>query len=192
MKLMTFFISLILLIPIAASQDLSKGPGESLAKMMKKAEFYATPSDPHRFLEQFRGLWTTSSVVMDTEPQLGSTTNSMILGDRFLEMNYQGAFLGVELEGKVTLGYDNYKHKFTAVYIDNLNTSIRTAEGMLNQSGTVLSLWGTMDEWLTDEHDKPILYQYKILDHNTIIFEVHDLSLTPRNTKVIDVKYTKA
>jgi hypothetical protein len=191
MKLISILVPLILLISTAASQNQPAGPGENLAKMMKRGETYATPGAPHHFLKLLSGKWKTASVVMDIETQFGSSANKMILGDRFLEMNYEGEFLGLDLKGKITLGYDNYKHKFTVVYIDNLNTSIRTAEGMLNTAGTVLSLWGTMDEWLTDEHDKPVMYRYKILDQNTFLFEVHDLSLALGNTRVIEVTYTK-
>ena len=191
MKIVTLFLSFFLLHASAGVHAVPEGPGESLAKIMKKGEIYATPRDQHRFLEQMQGKWKTSSVVMETEPQFGFSDNTMILGGRFLEMNYGGAFLGLKLEGKVTLGYDNYKNKFTVVYIDNLNTSIRTAEGLLDHTGAVLTLWGTMDEWLTDEHDKPVMYKYELLDQQSFQFEVHDLSLAPRSTKVISVRYIK-
>ncbi len=176
---------------LASSQQAPDGPGENLAKMIKKGEMYAAPGTPHLFFEHFVGNWASSSVVMETEPQLGSSTNTMILGGRFLEMKYQGAFLGIALEGRVTIGYDNYKHKYTGVFIDNLNTSIRTAEGTHDNSGNTLTLWGTMDEWLTDVHDKPVMYRYTVVNAGTIVFEVHDLSLDSGETKVIEVTYKK-
>ncbi|MBT4584069.1 MAG: DUF1579 family protein [Phycisphaerae bacterium] len=191
MNTISILMTLSLSSVITSSLQTPEGPGEYLAKMMKKGEIYAAPSDQHSFLERFTGTWTTSSIVMDTEPQKGTSKNTMILGGRFLEMGYQGDFLGIELEGKVTLGFDNYKHKFTVVYIDNLNTSTRTAEGILDKSGDVLTLWGTTDEWMTDEHDKPVMYRYTMRNPSTIVFEVHDLSIVSGETKVIEVTYTK-
>jgi hypothetical protein len=103
---------------------------------------------------------------------------------------HDGNFTGVPFEGRLTIGYDNYKHKFVASYLDNLGTSIRNAEGMLDQTGTILSLWGPMDEWMTDEHDKPVLYRYRIIDNNHFVFEVHDLEMGD-DSKVIVVTYTR-
>ena len=173
------------------SHEFQEGPGEAIAQMMKKGEKFASPCQHHSVIGSLAGTWTTSSVVMGLEPQVGTSNNKMILGGRFLEMQYEGSFLGVELEGIVTLGFDNYKKKYTVVFIDNLNTSIRTAEGMLDKSGVVINLWGTMDEWLTDEHDKPVMYRYTIIDANNFSFEVHDLSLPLGYTKVIDVHYKR-
>jgi hypothetical protein len=103
---------------------------------------------------------------------------------------HDGDFMGVPFIGRLTLGYDNYKHKFVASFIDNLGTSMRNAEGLLDRSETVLSLWGEMDEWMTDEHDKLVLYRYQIVDSNTIVFEIHDLALG-QDSKVIEVTYTR-
>ena len=165
-------------------------PGETIARMMKLGEELATPNTNHAYLARMAGDWTTSSTVMGMEPSSGSATYDMILGDRYLDGLHDGHFMGVPFEGRVTIGYDNYKHKFVASYIDNLGTSIRNAEGMLDQSKTTLSLWGTMDEWMTDEHDKPVMYRYRIINENTFSFEVHDLAMG-NHSKVIEVLYTR-
>lgn len=165
-------------------------PGETIARMMKLGEELATPNTNHTYLARMAGEWTTSSTVMGMEPSSGSATYNMILEDRYLDGFHDGHFMGVAFESRVTLGYDNYKHKFVASYIDNLGTSIRNAEGLLDQSQTTLSLWGTMDEWMTDEHDKPVMYRYRIINENTFSFEVHDLAIGTQS-KVIEVLYTR-
>lgn len=165
-------------------------PGETMARMMKLGEELATPNANHAYLSQMAGDWNTSSSVMGMEPSSGNASYGMILGERFLDGMHDGTFMGIPFEGRLTIGYDNYKHKFIASYIDNLGTSIRIAEGMLDQTGTVLSLWGPMDEWMTDEHDKPVLYSYRIIDINHFVFEVHDLGMGD-DSKVIVVTYTR-
>jgi len=160
--------------------------------MMKKGELYATPNRNHEFLHAFTGHWNTQTRIMYTESQHGTANANMILGGRFLEMSYTGTLMGIPLKGRTTLGYDNFKKKFTAVFIDNLGTSIRTAQGSLDHSAKVLSLWGTMDEWMTGEHDKPVMYRYRIADQDTIVFEIFDLSITDGEAKVIEVLHTRS
>ncbi len=178
-------------ISFASNQEVQEGPGEALAKMIEKGEALATPGSSHAFLEQLTGKWKTTSTVMGSEPQFGTAKAEMILGGRFLEMSYEGDFMGIKLKGKTILGYDNYKHKFTGVFLDNLNTSIRTAEGTLDQSGKILSLWGTIDEWMTDEHDKPVSYRYRIMKDGTIALEVHDLTIVDGETQVVEITFRK-
>ena len=67
---------------------------------------------------------------------------------------------------------------------------MRSAEGMLDRTGTILSLWGVMDEWMTGEHDKPVLYRYVVVSDIQILFEVHDLGLG-KDSKVITVLYDR-
>jgi len=165
-------------------------PAETLARMEQLGETYATPTQNHTFLEQFSGNWNTSSSVMGMAPTAGNAFYKMILGGRYLDGMHSGTFVGVPYKGRLTLGYDNYKHKFVASFIDDLGTAIRSAEGTLNRAGDTLSLWGTMDEWMTDEHDKAVMYRYIVTDANHFTFEVHDLSLGEASL-VITVRYTK-
>jgi hypothetical protein len=176
---------------LVSTQEIAKTPGEMMAEMAKKGELYATPHQPHKLLEQLSGEWRTSTVVMEMEKEQGSANGNMILGGRFLEMKYRGAFMGVDLEGIFILGYDNYKHKYTAVFIDNLNTSTRIAEGTIDETQTVLSLWGTMDEWLTDEHDIAVLYRFRIKSPSLIVLEIHDLTINLGNTSVVEITFVK-
>ena len=64
------------------------------------------------------------------------------------------------------------------------------AEGILDKSGNTLSLWGSMDEWMTDEHDIPAMYRFAILDENHFTFELHDLAKIT-DTVVIATSYSR-
>ena len=75
---------------LVSTQEVAPTPGELMAEMAKKGELYATPHQPHQLLTQLSGKWKTSTVVMDMEAEHGSATGNMILGGRFLEMNYSG------------------------------------------------------------------------------------------------------
>ena len=170
----------------------SETPGESMAKMLELGERLATPNENHLFLAKLSGDWKTTSSIMNLPEDQGTASYEMSLGGRFLDGSHGGSFMGVQYTGRMILGYDNYKNKFVAMFIDTLGTSMRTAEGMLDRSKTTLSLWGTMDEWLTDEHDNPVLYRYRIIDDDHFNLEIHDLGIVPGETRVITVNFERS
>lgn len=187
----TIFLLVTAAFGFAFTNQPNESPGESMARMAKLGEQFSTPNQMHEFLTQMTGEWTTSTVIMNLPPESGNAQYSMIFGNRFLDGLHTGNVMGVDFIGRLTIGYDKYKHKFIASFLDNLGTSIRTAEGMLDRSGTTLSLWGTMDEWMSNEHDKPVMYRYNMIDKNHFVFEVHDLAMGD-SSKVIVVTYTRA
>jgi hypothetical protein len=175
----------------AFTSNQNESPGESMAKMLKLGEELATPNENHLFLKKLTGDWVTTTSIMDMPEEFGTSTNVMIFGDRYLDSSYGGTFMGVKYTGRMTVGFDNYKNKFVAVFIDTLGTSMRTAEGMLDRTKTSLSLWGTMDEWMTDEHDKPVMYRYNIIDHDHFDLEIHDLGIVTGKTRVITMQFVR-
>jgi hypothetical protein len=164
------FLVFVCISVIAYASQPNEVPGETMARMMKLGNEIATPNENHAFLSKLTGEWETTASLMDMESTPGTASYKMILGNRYLDGMHFGTLMGTPFEGRLTIGYDNYKHKFVSSYIDDLGTSIRPAEGMLNRTGTVLSLWGPMDEWMTDEHDKPVLYKYTLIDENQFVF----------------------
>lgn len=192
LRIVSLFSLFVITSLCAFTTNQNESPGESMARMLKLGEELATPNENHLFLKKLTGEWITTSSLMEMPAEVGTSTNEMIFGDRFLESSYGGTFMGVEYTGRMTVGFDNYKNKFVAVFIDTLGTSMRTAEGMLDHTKRSLSLWGSMDEWMTDEHDKPVLYRYTVIDQDHFDLEIHDLGMTPRDTRVITVNFTRS
>ena len=186
------FFTLIAIASLCAFTALqNESPGESMAKMLKLGNELATPNENHLFLEKLTGQWETTSSIMGMPPEKGSAQHEMIFGNRFLEGTLTGTFMGVKYTSRGIVGYDNYKKKFIGVTFDTLGTSMRTSEGILDQSKTTLSLWGTMDEWMTDEHDKPVMYRYNIIDDDHFDLEIHDLGIVPGDTRVITIQFVR-
>jgi hypothetical protein len=165
-------------------------PAETMARMEKLGKAFATPNENHQFLAQLVGEWDTTTSLMGLPDEDGSAFFSMILGNRFVNGDISGTFANVPYIGRVTIGYDNYKHKFVASFLNDLGTSMLWAEGMLDKSGNTLSLWGSMDEWMTDEHDIPAMYRFLVIHKNQFIFELHDLA-NEGETVVIKTTYNR-
>ena len=89
------------------------------------------------------------------------------------------------------MGYDNYKKKYTGTWIDSLSTTKNDMEGLLDRSGKIIHFYGSMDEYLTGEHDKPVKYVLDFSGDDQIVFEVHDLAIGA-DSMVIQIRYTRA
>ena len=175
----------------ALSQDHGDMDPAQMQRMMQLAEELATPGEAHRRLDFFTGEWDTSTTVMGMEPETGTQSIKWILGGRQLQSEVNGSVMGRPFEGLGLLGYDNYKKKYTSVWCDSQSTTLLTSEGLTDQSGKVITFYGTMDEWMDGTHDKAVKYVYRIVDENTYEFEIHDLGIVPGDTKVISITATR-
>jgi hypothetical protein len=73
-----------------------------------------------------------------------------------------------------------------------MDTAMNRFEGDLDQSGKTLIAYGTLDEYLTGEHDKMVKYIWRFQSPSRIILEVHDLPIGETNTRVVEVAFTKS
>jgi hypothetical protein len=127
--------------PAAASQD----------EMMKAWMAQATPGAEHKALEAAVGSWdvrTKAWMAPGAAPaeSAGTSENKMILGGRFLEQRYEGTVMGQPFSGIGVTGYDNYKNKAVATWIDSMSTSVMVLEGAWDKTGKVLTCFGTMND----------------------------------------------
>ena len=175
----------------ALSQDHGDMDPAQMQRMMQLAEELAAPGEAHQRLDYFTGEWDTSTTVMGMEPVAGTQSIKWILGGRQLHSSFKGTMMGRPFEGFGLLGYDNYKKKYTSVWCDSQSTTLLTSEGLADQTGKVITLYGTMDEWMDGTHDKAVKYIYRIVDEDTYEFEIHDLGIVPGETKVISMTATR-
>lgn len=159
-------------------------------EMMKKMREHATPGEAHAVLGKLVGKWKTEMTVMGAPPTEGKAECKWILGELYIQQTFSGNMMGMPFEGLGLMGYDNYKKKYTSTWVDSMSTTKNDAEGMLDQTGKVLSFWGTMDEYLTGEHDKPVKYVFDMSQDDVMKFEIHDLAIG-ENSVVVSIKYTR-
>ena len=166
------------------------------AEMMKQWQVIAAPGKPHEALKPLEGKWSSVTKMWMAGPDSPATESQgvaeykWILGGRYLQETFEGRLMGMPYNGIGLLGYDNYKKKYTSCWVDSASTSMLTSEGLLDRTGKVLTFFGTMDEWLTGEHDKAVKYVFRIINDDKHVFEVHDLGIVDgdkENTKVIEI-----
>lgn len=173
-------------------QDAGGMTEEMMAQMQQMMVQMGTPGDAHEFLTRFEGKWTGTMGIVGMGQEPAKQTIDMILDGRFMLTDYDGNMMGTAFKGLGIMGYDNYKKKFVSVWTDSMSTAMHYSEGMLDQTGDTLTLWGTMDEYMTGEHDKPVKYVYRFVSDDTYEFEIHDLAIIPGESKVVSGTFTKS
>lgn len=168
----------------------------AMAEMMKSAARFTQPGQNHKLLEKFLGKWTTQTRFFMGEqagpPSPGTAEFSWLMQGRWLQSRGEGSMMNMPMQLFYLLGYDNFKQSFVSTGVSSLDTAMTRVEGDLTQDGTALICYGTIDEYLTGEHDKTVKYVWRFVSDDTIVFECHDLPIGETHTKVLEVKYTRA
>ena len=197
----TGFLTLLILTILASSQSraqdskLSEMSPQDMAAMMEKAKAVTSPGEHHKLLERFLGDWDIEMRVFmgsqSMEPTKGSCTIEWLMEGRWIVTRSECSMLGRPFEAFSIMGYDNFKQSYVATDVSTIDTAMRRAEGDLDPGGKTLILYGTLDEYLTGEHDKMVKLVYRFKSDNEMLMEIHDLPIGEHNTKVVEISYTR-
>lgn len=169
----------------------------SQEEMMKAWQEAATPNEHHKAMETFVGSWETVSKTWMEGPDKppseskGSCEYTWIMGGRFLQSDFKGEMMGQPLTGLGLTGYDNFKKKYTMLWIDNSGTAMYTGEGTMDASGKVMTMWGKMDDPSTGAKDKKVKYVSTIVDNDKHVFQIFDIAGTGDKKPVVEITYTR-
>ena len=181
---------------LAKPQDPKQPPPDQMAEMMRQAQRWTAPGEPHRVLERFLGKWNTELRMFiggkASQPEKGTAESTWLMDGRWLTTRGRGSMMGMPLEQYLLIGYDNFKKSYVATAVSSMDTAMLRFEGDLTQDGKTLIAYGTLDEYLTGEHDKMVKCIWRFLADDKFLFEVHDLPIGETDTKVFEILYTKA
>jgi hypothetical protein len=151
--------------------------GQSVDDQMKAAVAGSQPGPAHDVLKLFTGKWK-STITAHFDPNhptkgTGSTTNTMIMGGRFLQMQGDGTLMGLKVANMQIIGYDTRKNKYFSFSIDELGTYAVTAEGDYDAATRTLTLNGVEEQGAMKMNFKVVM---KIIDKNTfsssVVFDI--------------------
>jgi hypothetical protein len=166
-----------------------------MAAIMEGAEPFTAPGEHHAFLRRFTGNWDTelryTMEGMNMPPEKGSATFSWLMEGRWLQQKAEGTMFGKPTRWYAIIGYDNMKMSYVITTVSSMDTAMNRAEGDLDPSGKALITYGTIDEYLTGEHDKMVKTVWRFVSEDERVMEVHDLPIGERNTKVVEVAYAR-
>lgn len=187
--------STLLLAPFAVAQDQS-AMDEQMAEFFKMME----PGEMHEYLDHFVGEWDVTSKAWwggpGSEPVVsqGTSKAKWVLNGRFVQEEFQGEMMGMPFSGLGYTGFDTFKEVYVTSWMDSMGTAIFTTEGRVSSDGKTFIFYGTMDEAMTGEHDKPVKFVLKVVSDDIHRFEMHDLALESlgMGTKVMEMTYTRS
>jgi hypothetical protein len=117
------------------------------AAMMAEYMKAAAPGPEHARLKEFAGDWDAVVKSFNPDGSPGSTSKGvmhakMVLGDRFLQSNYEGEMemapgAKMQFTGVGLSGYDKGKKKYTGVWMDTMSTAMMITEGTADATGTI-------------------------------------------------------
>ena len=176
----------------AATQDAQPG-GDEMAQAMAKAAKLTGTNENHKFLERMLGTWDyelqfTMAGMSGMPPEKGTTEAKWLVEGRWLQAESTGTMMGMPMKSFTTIGYDNFKQSYRVSMLNSVDTAMLISEGDLTQKKDVLITYGTLDEYLTGEHDKMVKYLWRFLSDDEILLEVHDLPIGEENTKVFQIR----
>lgn len=148
----------------------------------------------HEWLGQFVGTWKTKmSMSMEGQEMVseGTATYEWLIPGRFLSQRYEGDMMGAPMSGFGITGFDNLKRQFVGCWVDSMGTGILSMQGSLDPSGKIQSMVGMMDEPMTGEHGKAVLWVTTLIDANHFKFEAREI-LYGEAWTVFTIEYSRA
>jgi hypothetical protein len=151
------FAAISIVMALAVSAAFASVPQQSQQDQQKAMEAYmklAATNENHAHLAKFAGEWnisTTAWMQPGAPPQKsqGSSQVAVLLGGRFIKMNFKGTMFGQPFEGIQIAGYDNMKKKYITFWIDSTSTSFFLTEGTLDAASKTITETGVWPDPMT-------------------------------------------
>ncbi len=174
---------------------------EEQAEMMKKYEELAKPGPEHQKLAELAGNWTYQFKMWmspaETNPMVtdGKGEAKMVIGGRFLQLNYSGSFMGTPYEGMTMIGFDRRSSEYTTVGFDNLGTYWVSAKGPADkETGLIVMEGEDEDAFMGITQEYQFIFDLKSKDMFTfsVVFTDPVMSQGTGNFKMVEVTYNRA
>jgi hypothetical protein len=152
--------ALFVLIARVEGQDRAAGNPRDFAKR-------GATGPEHERLQRLVGAWTLTA---QGTKEKGRAEYRSILGGRFVTEEIKLPFGGFTMEWLGIYGYDKQKKRYTAVWVDNMDTTTEIAEGDASADGKVLTFRGEH----TDPHTgQPASYVYRVTRDGDAKITIH-------------------
>lgn len=167
----------------------------AIQKAMQEARKYVGVGPQHEVLKRFLGSWNTEvrfyTAGGESPPERGKAEFSWLIDGRWLQSTMRGTMGGMQIVAHSWMGYDPFKRSFVSTRVTSVDNIMAHAEGDLTRDGKALITYGTIDEYLTGEHDKMVRYVWRFVSDDEIRLEVHDLPIGEEHTQVVGITYRR-
>lgn len=164
----------------------------AMMEMMMKA---GTPGDAHKKLDAFAGTWDASISMwmapgMEPMKSTGVSTNTWIMGNRYLQQSFKGEFSGAPFEGIGYTGYDNVKKQYWGTWMDSMSTASMNSTGSVAADGKSWNFNATMADPMTGK-DSTAQEKLTIVDADHHVMEMWGAGPDGKNYKMMEIAYSR-
>jgi hypothetical protein len=185
----------VLLASAAAAQEKGKAPAAPMDEkaMMEMVEKAGTPGEAHKKLEPMVGTFDAKvkSWMDPSKPPMestGTSENTWVLGNRFVQMKYEGTFMGKPFSGMGFQGYDNVSKKYVGTWMDTMSTGMMNSTGTM--SGNVMKETSTMSDPVTGKLTRATT-KVTVADNDHHSLEMWAPGPDGKNYKAMQIDYTR-
>jgi len=170
--------------------EMSSEQKAAMDAMMKAA----TPGAEHKKLASMVGTWDTKVTMWmapGAPPQVstGVSTNTKVLGGRYVQESFKGTFMGQPFSGIGYTGYDNITGQYIGTWMDTASTAMMTSTGKAEDDKT-FTFSSTMVDPMTK---KPANFTTKmtVTDKNHHMMEMWGPAPDGTQYKMMEINYTR-
>ena len=156
---------------------------------------YMTPGEGHKALAHMIGTWDAKVSMWQSPsapPQVstGTSVNSWVLGNRFVQEKFSGTFMGMPFEGMGYTGYDNAKKQYIGTWMDNMSTGMMLSTGTSSDSGKSYTFKSTMTDRVSGK-DSPGETRVTVADADHHTMEMWGPDKDGKMVKMMQIEYSR-
>lgn len=155
---------------------------------------FATPGDGHKPLASMVGTFDAKVTTYQpgAPPQVSSATSvsTWVLGNRYVQENVTGSFMGMPFQGIGYTGYDNAKQQYVGTWIDNFGTGVMTTAGNTSDNGKTWKFKSVTTDPMTGK-DMPGEMTMTVADGDHHTSEMWGPGPDGKMMKMMTIEYTR-
>jgi hypothetical protein len=176
-----------------AKKSASGHPDEKAA--MEAWQKAMTPGEGQKRLAPLVGTFETKvRTWMDPskppEDTAGASVNTWALGDRYVQMKYEGIFMGETFNGIGYTGFDNVSKKYVSTWIDTAGTGMMWSTGAMDAAGKVMTMKAIVNDPATGK-PSPADTKLTITDNDHHKMEMWGKGPDGKMNKIMEIEYTR-
>jgi len=117
-------------------------------------------------------------------------TSTWVLGNRFVQQNYEGTFMGQPFNGIGYVGYDNTAKKIQSIWMDSAATGMMWMTGNADAGGKVVTAKGSMSDPMSGK-SLPMEDKITIVDNDHHKMEMWTKGPGGKMMKMMEIDYTR-
>lgn len=189
----TFFILIMPILLLSSSTVYSEDNAEV-------QEDLSNPSKEHEELAKYTGKWNVEMQFASSQKDkayLGTSMNTMLVGNRFLQIQFAVKQDTLEANGVFVIGFDRRNLEYQMTGMDTWGTYYVTASGKRLEKSNTIKLYGKDNDPFMKKmgFEKEFGYSCTFENENKFVIEVFfvDTRTPARNElKAMDYKFTRA